>query len=148
MFSIIYPCYVTCHTQWVWVTYDWAHEAEIMIHSKTGNLHTRRTFISVQMNALPDIDRVLPTLTSFPGSLMLPPPWGERGETWVSPSSPQGAVRWETLGTRLQKPKRFQWSTFIPWNVQLKPCYICRGHLLGNECDETAESEKKSSDLC
>ena len=22
MFSIIYLCYVTCHTQWVWVTYD------------------------------------------------------------------------------------------------------------------------------
>ena len=144
MFSIIYPCYVTCHTQWVWVTYDWAHEAEIRIHSKTANLHTRRTFISVQMNALPDIDRVLPTLTSFSGSLMLPileKPGSLR-------LSPQGAVRWETLGTRLQKPKRFQWTTFIPWNVQLKPCYICRGHLLGNECEETAESEKKSSDLC
>ena len=28
MFSIIYPCYVTCHAQWAWVTYvlTWASQ--------------------------------------------------------------------------------------------------------------------------
>ena len=48
MFSIIYLCYVTCHTQWAWVTYDstwrdksWRRQA--LMHSKRKKPDSWRT---------------------------------------------------------------------------------------------------------